>query len=206
MLNDLRCMTRNLRRSPVGAAAATLTLALTLGAGVSIFAVSDAVLLTPPPLADPQDLVTVGETLPSESQSAVRAVTFRTFEAWRDRAGSMAILEAYDATNLTLTGHRCGPHARKLQPSSFRRSGWDTTHRPKPGRPIARCHRVRSVEWAALLWKNSTSTISTCTGPQVGRAVARTRSLIARLKTSSPQSRRLGIAAEVAIRRFHFPL
>ena len=42
--------------------AAVLTLSLTLGAGASIFAVVDAVLLTPPPFANPDALVTVGET------------------------------------------------------------------------------------------------------------------------------------------------
>ena len=58
MLIDLRHLLRNLRRSPASAAAAVLTLSLTLGAGASIFAVVDAVLLTPPPFADPDALVT----------------------------------------------------------------------------------------------------------------------------------------------------
>ena len=62
MLVDLRHLMRNLRRSPASAAAAVLTLSLTLGAGASIFAVVDAVLLTPPPFTDPDALVTVGET------------------------------------------------------------------------------------------------------------------------------------------------
>src|SRR5207249_2071037 len=33
-----------------------------------------------------------------------RAVGYVTFEAWRERAGSLAALEALDGTNLTLTG------------------------------------------------------------------------------------------------------
>ena len=61
MLNDLRHLLRNLRRSPASAVAAILTLSLTLGAGASIFAVVDAVLLTPPPFADPDALVRLGE-------------------------------------------------------------------------------------------------------------------------------------------------
>jgi len=117
MLIDLRHLLRNLRRSPASAAAAVLTLSLTLGAGASIFAVVDAVLLTPPPFADPEALVTLGEILPGEPASAPRSVTYATFEAWRERAGSLppqradnarwgprlAAIEASDGTHLTLT-------------------------------------------------------------------------------------------------------
>ena len=83
--------------------AAVLTLSLTLGAGASIFAVVDAVLLTPPPFTNPDALVLVGETPVEEPTAAPRAVTYATFEAWRERAGSLAALEAFDGTNLTLT-------------------------------------------------------------------------------------------------------
>jgi predicted permease len=103
MLIDLRHLLRNLRRSPASAAAAVLTLSLTLGAGAAIFAVVDAVLLTPPPFTDPDALVTVGETPIDEPTSTPRAVSYPTVEAWRERAGSLGMIEAYDGTNLTLT-------------------------------------------------------------------------------------------------------
>ena len=103
MLMDLRHLLRNLRRSPASAVAAALTLSLTLGAGASIFAVVDAVLLTPPPFADPDALIGLGEILPGEAASASRSVRYGTLEAWRERAGSLAAMEAYDPTNLTLT-------------------------------------------------------------------------------------------------------
>jgi hypothetical protein len=74
MLVDLRHLSRNLRRSPASAVAAVLTLSLTLGAGASIFAVVDAVLLTPPPFANPDALVTIGETPMDEPAAAPRAV------------------------------------------------------------------------------------------------------------------------------------
>ncbi len=45
MLVDLLHLSRNIRRSPASAGAAILTLTLTLGAGASIFAVVDAILL-----------------------------------------------------------------------------------------------------------------------------------------------------------------
>src|SRR5262245_50023484 len=103
MLVDLLHLSRNLRRSPASAAAGILTLSLTLGAGTSIFAVVDAVLLRPPPFRDPDAIVLVGEVPINERAAAPRAVSYATFEAWRERAGSLAVLEAVDGTNLTLT-------------------------------------------------------------------------------------------------------
>ncbi len=103
MLVDLRHLSRNLRRSPASACAAILTLSLTLGAGASIFAVVHAILLTPPPLRDPDALATVREMPIAEATAAPRRATYATFEAWRERAGSLAALEAQDGTNLTLT-------------------------------------------------------------------------------------------------------
>src|SRR6266446_2664902 len=76
---------------------------MTLGAGASIFAVVDAVLLTPPPFANTDALVTVGETPIDKTTAAPRAVSYATFEAWRERAGLLATVEAIDGTNLTLT-------------------------------------------------------------------------------------------------------
>jgi putative ABC transport system permease protein len=103
MLIDLRHLLRNFRRSPASALTAVLTLSLTLGVGASIFAVVDAVLLTPPPFADPDALVTLGEILPGESAAAPRSVRYGTVEAWRERARSLAAIEAADGTFLTLT-------------------------------------------------------------------------------------------------------
>jgi putative ABC transport system permease protein len=107
---DILQVGRLLRRSPASAAATVLTLALTLGAGAAIFAVVDAILLTPPPFADPDALVTVRETPENDPSAPVRAVPYLTFEAWRDRIGPRAVLEASDGTNLTLT--ELGPAER----------------------------------------------------------------------------------------------
>jgi hypothetical protein len=88
----------------VSAAAAIVTLSLTLGIGTAIVAVVDAVLLTPPPFANPDALVILGESPIEEPAAIRRPVPYATFEAWRERAGSLASLEAFDGTNLTLTG------------------------------------------------------------------------------------------------------
>jgi predicted permease len=101
---DLLHVLRNLRRSPASAVAAVLTLSLTLGVAASIFAVVDAVLLTPPPFTDPDAVVSVGEVPVDDTASEPRAIRFATFEAWRERAGTLAVIEAFDGTNLTLTG------------------------------------------------------------------------------------------------------
>jgi predicted permease len=104
MLLDLRHLVRSLRRSPATAAAAVLTLSLTIGAVASIYALMDAVLLTPPPVADPAALVVVGERPVSDTGQGVRTITYTTFEAWRERARAIAAFEAFDGTNVTLTG------------------------------------------------------------------------------------------------------
>ena len=103
MIVDLRHLLRNLRRSPSSAIAAILTLSLTLGAGASIFAVVDAVLLTPPPFAEPGALVRLAETPLDDPASTPRSLSYATLDAWRERAGPLAAIEAFDGTNLTLT-------------------------------------------------------------------------------------------------------
>src|SRR5262245_3878703 len=104
MFIDLRHLWRNLRRSRASAAAAVLTLALTLGAGASIFAVVDAVLLTPPPFSDPGELYAVREApIDDRAVAARQTVTYATFDAWRSRARALVAFEAFDGTNLTLT-------------------------------------------------------------------------------------------------------
>src|SRR5262245_12319118 len=103
MFADFVHLLRSLRRSRTSAIAAVLTLSLTLGVVASIFAVVDAVLLTPLPFTDPDSLVIVGEVPVDDPTSEPRAVRATTFEAWRERAGALAAIEAFDGTNLTLT-------------------------------------------------------------------------------------------------------
>jgi len=110
MLADLRHLSRSLRRSPASALAAVATLALTLGASAAIFVIVDAVLLSPPPVANPGSVVVAGETPVDARGADPRALDYATFEAWRLRAGSAARLEAFDGTNLTLT--ELGPAER----------------------------------------------------------------------------------------------
>src|SRR5437667_130293 len=113
---DLLHLSRSVRRSPASAAAAVLTLSLTVGASASIFAVVDAVLLTPPPFTNPDALVTVGETpidqpaLGGQAHTLVGVLPDRFFfalnecEVWRP----LPVTPAQAAR----TGYRVGVIAR----------------------------------------------------------------------------------------------
>ena len=140
---DALHVVRLLRRSPASAAATILTLVLTLGAGASIFAVVDAILLTPPPYADPDALVTVLEAPQGDPSAPPRALSYATFTAMRDRAGSRATLEATDGTNLTLTGVGAAErvNAVNVTPGYFRMLGV----RPARGRDFEQSDVARPV-------------------------------------------------------------
>ena len=130
MLVDLRHLLRSLRRSPASAVAAVVTLSLTLGAGASILAVVDAVLLTPPPFNDPDALFRLGEVLPGDDASASRSVRYDTVEAWRERVGTLARIEAADGTHLTLTepGPADSVHVTDVTPGYLPLLGAATAH------------------------------------------------------------------------------
>lgn len=83
LMQDIRFGWRSLRRAPAFAIAATLTVALGIGANAAIFSVVNAVVLRPLPYARPQELVSIGNGSAGE------------FVALRERLRSFSQLAAY---------------------------------------------------------------------------------------------------------------
>ena len=103
MIRDAYFALRALRRSPGFAAAATLTLALSVGATTAVFGVVDAVLIRPLPVADPDRVVAVFE-VNRERGIAQSPPSGPNYLDWRKEAHAFTGLAAYRQESLTLTG------------------------------------------------------------------------------------------------------
>jgi putative ABC transport system permease protein len=87
LVQNLRYAIRVIRRNPGFATAATLTIALGIGASTAIFSVVHGVLLRPLPYADPDRLVVLWEQNLGHGSDR-NVVSVPTFEAWRTRTRS----------------------------------------------------------------------------------------------------------------------
>ncbi|HYC31279.1 MAG TPA: ABC transporter permease, partial [Gemmatimonadales bacterium] len=101
VLHDLRYAARSLRRSPGYALAAIATLALGIGANTAIFSVVEGVLLRPPPVAEPDAVVTVWGFHPSIGRESA---SLPDFLDWRRQARSFSGLAAWANTQFNLSG------------------------------------------------------------------------------------------------------
>ena len=72
ILHDVRYAARTLRRQPVFAAVAILTLTLGIGANTAVFSLVDAILLRPLPYPEPDRLVAITGTYPRGGLAAMR--------------------------------------------------------------------------------------------------------------------------------------
>ena len=116
LLTDLRYAVRTLRKSPGFTIVAALSLALGIGATSTIFSVTNAILLRPPPFEDPERLVHVGELMQTGRVSLVRMGTFR---AWTEQNQVFEQMGMYSGGNsrvrrMTLPGGD-GPESVVLQ-------------------------------------------------------------------------------------------
>lgn len=90
---DVRYALRTLRRSPSFTMAATLTLALGIGAATAIYSVVDTILLQPLPFPDSDRLVRVVENFPHIVPGRPllqRGITHQEFLDWRTRATTLS--------------------------------------------------------------------------------------------------------------------
>src|SRR5262245_51536033 len=100
---DLRYALRVLSKNRGFAVAATVTLALGIGAAVAIFGVVDAVLLRPLPYAAPERLARVGSLHPVKNPDGVGA-SYMDFLDWRDRNRSFESLDGMITGAVVLGG------------------------------------------------------------------------------------------------------
>jgi putative ABC transport system permease protein len=99
MWHDVRYALRGLRRSPGFAVTAILSLALGIGASVSIFTISDNLLLRPLPYRDPARLMMVWETVRQQAGSEHNVVSPANYLDWK----------AQNDVFETMAGFREGP-------------------------------------------------------------------------------------------------
>ena len=103
MLHDVRYAFRVLRRSPGFTALAVITLALGIGATVTMFSVADAVLIRPVSYRDPGRLVQIwGQNL--ARNIPFHNVAYPDVAIWRQEARSFEMLAALSDSSASLSG------------------------------------------------------------------------------------------------------
>src|SRR5918992_648696 len=100
---DLRYGARMLMKQPGFTLLAVTTLALGIGANVTIFSVVNSVLLRPLPYPDSDRLVFLWSEVPAQNIRE-RASAYANFSEWRDQNESFEDLAVFDPTAVALTG------------------------------------------------------------------------------------------------------
>ncbi|MGH9850561.1 MAG: ABC transporter permease [Blastocatellia bacterium] len=100
---DLRYGLRALRKSPGFALITVLTLALGIGANITIFSVVNAVLLRPLPYPEAEQLVFLWTESPQRNIKE-RTSAYANVADWRSQSQSFADIAIFDPTVVTLTG------------------------------------------------------------------------------------------------------
>jgi len=103
LVQDFRYGLRMLWKSPGFTTVAVLTLALGIGACTAIFSVVDTVLLRPLPYYQPDQLVTVTETLPKMGTDEI-GVAAGEYQDYRNQNRSFSEVAAYQSAGFNLTG------------------------------------------------------------------------------------------------------
>jgi predicted permease len=106
-MTDVKYALRGLRRSPSFALAAILTVAVGIGASTAIFSVTDAVLLRPLPVPNPEDFAYVGWAWAKGNE--IPALTTLQHEFVREHSRSFEAVSAYSTSEATLGDEAATP-------------------------------------------------------------------------------------------------
>jgi len=170
LIQDLRYALRMMRRQPVLTAVVGLTLALGIGAGVTVYSLLHTLFLRPLPYPDKGRLAVIGEYETRNRRPAwVGPVRLKNCEEWRSRSRSFDAMGAMFRTALTLGGSGEPERVRAalVTEDFFRVLGM----KPVMGRTISKedcapgAPRVAVISWK--LWQSRFGG----TNDVVGRAV-----------------------------------
>lgn len=156
LTDNIRYSSRVLRKSPAFTIVSVLTLALGVGASTALFSVVDTVLLRPLPYREPDQLLTVTETLPAMGTDEI-GVAPGEYQDYRAQNRSFSHVAAYEREgfNLTGAGQPLRVNAAKISASTFPLLGVS----PWLGRPFTddedRNGAAKVVVLSYGLWRRS---------------------------------------------------
>lgn len=113
---DVRFATRSLRKAPGFTLAATLTLALGIGANTAVFSLLSATLLRPLPFSEPDRLVTLYQA-DGETPGAERPIlwSYPEFDALRNALTTVSDLSAFYVDDVNLSGAGGAPVRTEME-------------------------------------------------------------------------------------------
>src|SRR6266568_3054738 len=100
LLQDVRYVLRQLRKSPGFSIVCVLTLALGIGASTAIFSAVNPILFEPLPYPNPKQVIMIWDTF----QGARSDLTFHTYREVAERSRSFEALAVFETWQPTMTG------------------------------------------------------------------------------------------------------